>query len=324
MSGGEAAPAAVPPVAEAEARLMSLAALGLVLDAAFPEAPPIGEATVPAEEKVRFRAHPGLGFPDREVQALVGSETGPLVVFQSLLGLHGPSSPLPPYFTERVIDDDGSEGTLGRFLDFFNHRLVSLMLRGFRHRRHHLRYRHGGKDALSRRYLALVGVSDAAPAADVPPAPVILSVLGLLALAHRSGPALAAVVAAVTGLPARVEEFVPRDVSIAPEDRCLLGRSGSRLGGDMVIGSTLRDRLGAFRVVVGPVDQAVLERLLPGEPLRQRLDGVVAFAVSAPLARSLAVVLAAGATPAWQLGSGRLGWTTWANPDPGCENVVVL
>ncbi len=304
---------------------MSLAALALVLDAAFPDAPPIGEATAPAEERVRFRAHPGLGFPDREVRGLVGSETGPLVVFQSLLGLHGPSSPLPPYITERVIGDDGAEGTLAHFLDFFNHRLVALMLRGFRHRRHHLRYRRGGTDALSRRCLALVGVTAAtAPAEDAPPAPVILSVLGLLALGQRSGPALAAVVTAVTGLSARVEEFVPRDVAIAPEDRCCLGRSGCRLGRDMVIGATVQDRLGAFRVVVGPVDAAVLQRLLPGEPLRRRLDGLVAFAVSAPLARSLAVVLAPGAAPAWRLGSGRLGWTTWVNPDPAGENVVVL
>jgi len=114
---------------------MSLTALALVLDGAFADAPPIGEATDPADERVRFRAHPGLGFPDGEVRALVQPESGPLVVFQSLLGLHGPSSPLPPYITERVIADDGAEGTLARFLDFFNHRLVALMLRGFRHRR---------------------------------------------------------------------------------------------------------------------------------------------------------------------------------------------
>jgi type VI secretion system protein ImpH len=304
---------------------MPLVALALALERAAPDAPAIGEATDPAAERVRFRAHPGLGFPDREVRAVAEPAAGgaPTVVFQSLIGLHGPSSPLPPYFTERVIADDGAEGTLAAFLDFFNHRLAGFLVRAFRHRRYHLRYRPGGLDPISRRALALAGVP---PAGDdgLPPPPRLLPVLGLLALADRSATALAAVVTAVCGLPCRIEEFVPRTIEIPPEDRARMGLTGSMLGVDMVIGERIEDRLGGFRVVIGPVGADALASLLPGSPGRRALDELVAFAVRAPLACDVAIVLAAGETPAWRLGEGRLGWTTWAEPDPARESVVVL
>lgn len=302
-----------------------LVTLALELEAVLGVEPPIGEATDPTAERIRFRAHPGLGFPDREVRSLERCDgPGPVVVFQSLIGLHGPSSPLPPYFTERVIADDGEHGALAGFLDFFNHRLVTLLVRGYRQRRHHLRYLRGGRDALSRRALALAGVSPEEERVGGVGAPLLLSVLGLLALPERSAAALGAIVTAVTGLPAAVEEFVPRVVEIAEEDRARLGVAGSRLGLDMVIGDRIPDRLGAFRVVVGPARRADLDALLPGEPMRRTLDEIVAFAVRAPLARSLAVVLAPGEAPPWRLGEGRLGWTTWLDPDVSADNVVVL
>lgn len=316
---------APPPAPGDPGTQMPLVALALALERAAPDAPPIGEAADPAAERVRFRAHPGLGFPDREVRAIdaPAGDGAPTVVFQSLIGLHGPSSPLPPYFTERVIADDGSEGTLAAFLDFFNHRLATFLVRAFRHRRHHLRYRPGGHDPISRRALALAGVPPEGD--DDLPAPArLLPVLGLLALADRSAAALAAVVGAVCGLPCRIEEFVPRGVEIPPEDRALMGLSGSMLGVDMVIGERVEDRLGGFRVVIGPVGADALEALLPGSPGRRALDEIVAFAVRAPLACDVAVVLAAGETPAWRLGDGRLGWTAWTAPDPAVENVVVL
>lgn len=304
---------------------MPLVALALAIERANPDVPPIGEAGHPAEERVRFRAHPGLGFPDREVRSIVPAtgERGRAAVFQSLIGLHGPSSPLPPYVTERVIADEGSDGALAGFLDFFNHRLAALLVRGFKHRRHHLRYAPGGLDPVSRRVLALAGIP---PEGDVrlPAPPRLLPVLGLLALADRSAPALAAIVSTVCGHPCRVEEFVPRSVEIPPGDRALLGRSGASLGLDMVIGERVEDRLGGFRIRIGPVGRETLDDLLPGTPGRRALDEIVAFAVRAPLASDVAVVLAPGETPEWRLGDGRLGWTTWAAPDPAAENVIVL
>lgn len=303
----------------------SLLALALAIERAHPEAPPIGAAEAPARESVRFRAHPGLGFADAEVRAIEPAPAGggPLTVFQTVIGLHGPSSPLPPFVTERVIATDGADGALAGFLDFFNHRLASLLVRVWKQRRHHLRYRAGALDPLSVRALTLAGL----PPGPVPgglSAPRLLSVLGLLALANRSAGSLAAIVSVYAGVACRVEEFHERVVEIPPEDRAHLGRSGCGLGEDFVIGDRLFDRLGAFRLVIGPVDRDGLVALLPTSPLRRTIDELVAFAVREPLACTVAVEITAGETPAWTLGDGRLGWTTWVAPDPDVTSVVFL
>lgn len=300
-----------------------LLALALAIERAFPESPAIGEADAPARESVRFRAHPGLGFADAEVRSIEPTPGGRLTVFQTVIGLHGPSSPLPPYVTERVIADDGAEGALAHFLDFFNHRLAGLLVRVWKQRRHHLRYRAGALDPLSARALMLAGL----PPGPIPgglSAPRLLSVLGLLTLANRSAGSLAAIVSVYAGVTCRVEEFHERIVEIPPDDRAHLGQSGCGLGKDFVIGDRLVDRLGAFRLVIGPVDRDGLDALLPTSPLRRTIDELVAFAVREPLACVVAVEIAAGEAPAWALGEGRLGWTTWIAPDPDVTSVVFL
>lgn len=300
-----------------------LLALALAIERAYPEAPAIGEADAPARESVRFRAHPGLGFADAEVRSIEPTPGGRLTVFQTVIGLHGPSSPLPPYVTERVIADDGAEGALAHFLDFFNHRLAGLLVRVWKQRRHHLRYLAGAADPLSVRALSLAGLPPGLPP-DGLSMPRLLAVLGLLALPSRSAGSLAAIISIYAGVACRVEEFHERIVEIPPDDRAHLGRSGCGLGEDFVIGDRLVDRLGAFRLVIGPVDRDGLDALLPTSPLRRTIDDLVAFAVREPLACRVAVEIAAGETPAWTLGEGRLGWTTWVAPDPDVTSVVFL
>ena len=327
MDAAEAPAAQLPITALQDGSLQdaSLLALALAIERAFPEAPAIGEADTPARESVRFRAHPGLGFADAEVRSIepAASGRGPLTVFQTVIGLHGPSSPLPPYITERVIADDGAEGALAHFLDFFNHRLAGLLVRVWKQRRHHLRYRAGALDPLSVRALSLAGLPPGLPA-DGLSMPRLMAVLGLLALPNRSAGSLAAIVSVYAGIPCRVEEFHERIVEIPLDDRARLGRSGCGLGEDFVIGDRLVDRLGAFRLVIGPVDRGGLNALLPTSPLRRTIDELVAFAVREPLACRVAVEIAAGETPEWSLGDGRLGWTTWLAPDPNVTSVVFL
>jgi type VI secretion system protein ImpH len=303
----------------------SLLALALAIERAFPDAPAIGEADSPARESVRFRAHCGLGFPDAEVRAIepASAGRGPLAVFQTVIGLHGPSSPLPPYISEHVIATDGADGALAHFLDFFNHRLAGLLVRVWKHRRHHLRYRAGALDPLSVRALTFAGLPPGPPT-DGPSPPRLLSVLGLLALANRSAGSLAAVVSVYSGVACRVEEFHERIVEIPPSDRAQLGLSGCALGEDFVIGDRLADDLGAFRLVLGPVHRQHLDALLPTSPLRRTIDELVAFAVREPLDCKVAVEIAQGQTPEWALGDGRLGWTTWLSPDPDVTSVVFL
>lgn len=297
-----------------------LSAYGLYTFAAlveqtYPEAPPIGSTAAPAREAVRFRATQGLGFPPGEISAVRPAPNGhgPLDVHVNLLGLHGPSSPLAPAYTERIMHAEGA-GALGDFFDFFNHRLVSLLVQIWKHYRHHLRYEEGARDPMSLVVGALFGLMPREDEDDRDWRVRLLPHAGVLALASRSSRMLAGVISHHLDVPCRVEEFIPRDADIPEEARWRLGSTELVLGVDTVAGETIPDVAGQFRVVLGPLDPAQFDALLPGRPDHAILQKLIGLIVREPLAWDMRLDLAPGSAPEWVLGEAELGWTSLIEP----------
>ncbi|WP_051356449.1 type VI secretion system baseplate subunit TssG [Azorhizobium doebereinerae] len=297
-----------------DARNAAFFALALHFERLFPDAPPLGATGDPARERLRFGANPSLGYPPGEVEALTwDAANGHAHMQVNFLGLYGPSSPLPPAYTERVIGSDGAAGSLGLFLDLFNHRLTGLLVRIWKHQRHHLRYRAGAEDAISRAVSALIGLM---PAASTIHRAALLPYAGLLSCHSLSASIIAGVISHCSGLPVRIEEFVRRTVVIPPDKRSRLGDTPPELGGDFIAGAEITDDTGMFRVVIGPLDQAAFRAALPDQPAFAAVVDLVELSLRDPLAFDIRLELKPGAVPAFVLGAGRLGWDTWAAPAP--------
>lgn len=289
-------------------------ALAMHFERLFPEAPPLGATGDPARERLRFGANPSLGYPPGEVEALTWDPIHGRARMQvNFLGLYGPSSPLPPIYTERVIGSDGAAGALGLFLDLFNHRLTGLLVRIWKQQRHHLRYSSGAGDAISQAVAALIGLM---PAGGSPHRATLLPYAGLLSCYSLSASIIAGVISHCTGLPVRIDEFVPRTVSIPPDKRSRLGETPPELGGDFIAGGEVKDHTGMFRVVIGPLDEPAFRSVLPDEPAFAAVVDLVHLSLRDPLAFDICLELAPGAVPAFVLGEARLGWDTWAAPAP--------
>lgn len=289
-------------------------ALATHFERLFPDAPPLGATGDPAHERLRFGANPSLGYPPGEVEALTWDKANGHAHMQvNFLGLYGPSSPLPPIYTERVIGSDGAAGALGLFLDLFNHRLTGLLVRIWKHQRHHLRYRTGAGDSISQAVAALIGLMPAQGGAD---RATLLPYAGLLSCYSLSASIIASVISHCTGLPVRIEEFVSRIVTIPPDKCTRLGETPPELGGDFIAGGEVLDHTGMFRVVIGPLDQTAFRSVLPDQPAFAAVIDLVQLSLRDPLAFDIRVELAPGAVPAFVLGSSRLGWDSWAAPTP--------
>jgi type VI secretion system protein ImpH len=290
--------------------------LAELLERRFSDAPPIGSTEAPEREAVRFRATPILGFPAEEIAEVrqVKGDKERLEVYVNLLGLHGPSSPLPASYTERVMHADGV-GALGDFLDFFNHRLISLLLQIWRHYRHHLRFEEGANDPISVLVGALFGLM---PGEDTPDEREwrarLLPHAGALVLCSRSSRLVAGIISSHLDIPARVEEFIWREIDIPPEAQWRLGEPGLQLGTDTVAGETMPDIVGKFRLCLGPLDQEQFRSLLPGREAHTIIRRLINVILREPLAWDLQLELAPAAAPQWVLGEGELGWTTLVEP----------
>lgn len=301
----------------------SLAAL---LEQRFGNASLIGSTDDPGREAVRFRAAPMLGFPAEEIAQVrpISAARERVEVYVNFMGLHGPSSPLPPFYTERVMHADGT-GSLGEFFDFFNHRLISLLLRIWRYYRHHLQFEEGGTDAISVLVGALFGLMPGESTADEREWRArLLPHAGVLALSSRSARLVAGVISSHLTIPARIEEFIWRDIEIPPEVQWRLDEPGHQLGIDTLAGDTMPDVTGKFRICLGPLNQQQFRSLLPGREAHGILRRLVDTIMREPLAWDLQLELLPGEIPEWTLGEGELGWTTLIEPPQKAGSSVLL
>ena len=277
---------------------------------------------------VRIRPELSLAFPAADV-AGIERDGDSYRLTATFLGLYGPASPLPTFYTEELLDEAANDSSTSReFLDIVNHRLFTLF--------HHcsVKYRlfhqvaEGGHEELLERLFCLIGLGEPVMRRSFPDPKSLLRHSPLLVQNSRSALGLKTLLAHDLGLPVQVSQCLPRRVSVPADQRLSLGVSGSSLGMDTVIGSEITDVTGKFRVHVGPLARAEFDTLLPGMPGRQQLDRLVGLYVNEPLAWDVELVLAPGAGPVAILGTpagSRLGWDTWLGVgDPSVTPSVVF
>ncbi len=68
-------------------------------------AAPVGFVHPPSTEAIRFRAVPSLGFASADIDSCHKVAENLIELHVNFMGLYGPASPLPAYFTEAVIEE---------------------------------------------------------------------------------------------------------------------------------------------------------------------------------------------------------------------------
>ena len=284
-----------------------------------PGATPVGELGPPSAEPVRFQHDPDLIFQPGDIQSVTIQQKNGTIRAQmttTFLGLTGTASPLATVFAEEVLRAEAaSENSLRGFYDLFHHRLVSLFYRTWKKYRFEAGFRPDASDPFTRRMLSFVGVdlAGAVPSRGLLPLEV-LSLAPIVSTTTRAARTLQIVLERVLpGTAIAIEPFVLRRVLIRDDDRTLIGKQNNVLGVNFVIGKTVADRSGRFRVLVGPVDYPMFESLMPGGRQHSRLRDVIRQFSPAHLEPELELILGTDAAPRFQLASergGRLGVST--------------
>ncbi|WP_069385199.1 type VI secretion system baseplate subunit TssG [Halomonas caseinilytica] len=277
----------------------------------------------PAAERVRFEASASLGFPGSDIITLEPRGDERCTMRVSFLGLQGAQSPLPGYYLEAMAHAEAHrEGTAGDFLNLFNHRVLSLLHRGWRKYRHYVRYQDGAADGFSAAIFSLVGLADERLRGETPINwSKMLAYAGQLAGRSRSPDVVAGIVGHCFDLDGvEVETWVHRWVEIPPDQRTRSGLSGSTLGQDMVAGGWVDDISGKFALRMRGLDLARFRDFLPDGRDHQALHTLMEFVLREPLAYDLELELLERDVKPMRLGEGgscQLGWTTFVQPEVG-------
>jgi type VI secretion system protein ImpH len=299
---------------------------------------PVGEGDLPEREPLRFRTNVSFAFPTSEIEEmrLAPEQDGRAELTINFMGVATPGSygSLPTPFTEDVaIQDRSREPALHEFLDLFNHRFISLFHRAWEKNRPAViseRLTAGEVGLFETAMRGLMGLAtDGARASVALPDALILGRAGMLRPGLTSADGLADLVEKMFGVPARVEQFVARWFALEAEDCSRLGREGSRLGVDFILGDRVPLAQSRFRLVLGPLPWDAFQSLLPCGEAHDALHQLVELAAGPELTFDILLDLGAADVPPLQLGSSaappRLGWTTWLGTarDPAATQVVV-
>lgn len=284
-------------------------------------------------EPVAFRAKVGLDFPASDLVSaeFPDDDALPVRLTVAFMGLAGASGPLPPPFTDLVIQRTAARDYATRdFLDIFNHRLISFLYRSRKKHRIALNTRPPDQTEWARWLFDLSGLEYAARSSRRGETRYwtrsLLRYAGILANPVRSMSALEAVLTDFFKVRITGEQLLGRWLVIEPRDRTRIGmRKGqnNRLGIDTVVGKRSWDQMGRIRlsIVDAPLDR--VRDFLPysrGDTALSDARGIASLQritrvyLNQDIDVDLNIALATGQRSGTRLSKSkdfRLGWTSW-------------
>lgn len=272
--------------------------------------------------RVRVRPELSLGFPAADVTRIeqTGVDGKRFLVIATFIGLYASATPLPTFYTEELMADEADDSSACRaFLDIIHQRIYSLYFQCWSKYRLFIKVEEEQDLGDREKLFCLAGLDEPAAMSGVPDAWSLLRYLGLLTMCPRSAAGLVILLRDAMGTDRiSVTQCIIRNVPIPPDQRMRMGIANCSLGVDTILGTEDVDRMGKFRIRVGPLMKNEFDDYLPGAPSRKKLAALVRLYVTTPLEFDLELVLAAGEAEPIRLGDPhgpRLGWNMWCFSD---------
>jgi type VI secretion system protein ImpH len=278
-----------------------------------------GTSSGTPEDRIRVRPDLNLSFPAADIAKIEADESGDQKHYRitaTFFGLYGASSPLPTFYTEDLILEAGQDESVSRdFLDIIHHRLYGLLFQAWMKYRLFFQVAEAQDEQQLERLFCLLGLGAPELRRDIADTRGLLRYLGLFTQFPHSAAGLITILKDALGeVPIRIEPCIHRMAKIPEPQRLKMGMSGSRLGIDSYVGEAIEDRMGKFRIQIGPMDQAAFFDFTPGQKGYARLTALTGLYVSEPFEYEVELVLAANQAQTARMGDpvrSVLGVTTW-------------
>lgn len=293
------------------------------LECAYPQEPRLSESLHAKRDKIRLGQDPTMAFqPSTLCSFRQGKGQLPPRLGVYFFGLFGPNGPLPLHLTEYVherLHNDHDTTQVG-FLDQFHHRLLTLFYRAWANSQPTVSFDRPDRDKFGNYLGSVFGIgSPHLRNRDAMPDLAKLHYAGRLADQTRNAEGLEAILQDFFQLPVHIDEFVGTWIDLPENSRCRLGESTdiSALGAMIILGDRIWQGQQKFRIVMGAINFADYQRMLPGGGSLKRLIAAVKNYIGDEQDWELNLILKEKEVPPLCLnGESRLGWTTWLAQEP--------
>ncbi len=287
-----------------------------------------GSATL-QDDHIRVRPALNLAFPSADIDGIEAERHEDQIRYRvtaNFLGLYGSSSPLPTFYTEDLIDEASQDETVSRdFLDVIHHRLYHLVYQAWLKYRQFFQVTEEKSDDHVERLFCLMGLGRPVIRKAIPNAYGLLRYIGLFTQYPRSALGLCTLLRdALQDVPLNLIPCIRRMAKIPESQRLKVGLSGSLLGMETFLGEEIEDRMGKFRIQIGPLSQADFLRFTPGNSGHDVLTTLTELYIVEPFEYELELILAARQAQTVSLGDevrSVLGVTSWVFSEPSLGEV---
>jgi type VI secretion system protein ImpH len=290
-----------------------------LLERIYRDRNPVGHKDA-GREVVRFRTRQTLSFPACEIHDLTqdaDGNQGPPEMMVSFMGLTGPLGILPHQYTELLMDRARYKDTaLWRFLDIFNHRMISLFYRVWEKYHFAVAYERTGTDQFTEYLFDIIGMGTNGLRGRLSfKDQGLLHYGGLIAQHPHSATAIGAIAGDYFGVEANVRQF-PGEWLKLEDNVTSLGSANSQLGVSTIAGTRVWSDQSKFRVRLGPMSLKKFKSFVPVGSAYKPLTDLVRLLAGLEYAFDVQLVLKKDEVPFAVLGGSaedgpRVGWTSW-------------
>ena len=279
---------------------------------------------------LRYEGKKSLAFPVADIDQVRKVETpqsSQIRMAVTFMGLYGPSSPLPAFYTERLLHTDDDSDAMRQLLDLMNHHLIRNLQTSWEKYRYYIQFDEG-RDSLTSWLFNLAGL----PAASELDAlgldwSKLLAMAPLLAIKTKNAAALKLVLEGYfNGMEFDIEQCLERTVSIPPDQCHAMGARNATMGMDLVMGDEVMDRMGKFRIHILDTGDADVDSFFPGESNYCRLKALVRLFLRDQFEFDLCLRFPVADMGNLSLGEQgpRMGWSTLMGTPADTASMAVL
>jgi type VI secretion system protein ImpH len=305
-----------------------------LLEASYEDRPKIGFMGPADKEVVKIHPNDELAFASSDVTRLVldRSETGEdkWEMVENFLGLYGPNSASPMYIAEMIAQCPRDEDALRDFFDIFNHRILSLYYRAWK--KHNIGASVTGycNDTFSKILFSMIGFDIEGSTDDWKISPGrLLRYSSFFCSKSRPSSGLENMISDFFELnDVSIVQFFPRRYSQSKSSLSRLSNKddGGRLGESFVLGETITDIAGQFKIRLGSLTMRQFLDFQPGSRKYQELAFLSKIYVKQQLGFSLELVLKPNESECVVISSvepvGILGQSSWIGNPSNTETAV--
>lgn len=284
----------------------------------YPDKPRIGESVRASEDAIHLKQTPSLAFAPSSISSFIPAQKNRKDELHCyFFGLFGPNGPLPQHLTEFAQERQKNhrDPAFVEFANLFNHRMLCLLYRAWARSQPTLGMDRPKRNPFDLYLGSLIGLG--APAARQRSALNDHSALyraGIFALQTRPATGLQSLLSDYLQCPVKINEFIGKRLAIGETNHLHLGLGTHKraLAQDAVLGSSIWDCQSNCRVIIGPLDFAGLQNLLPKQRALAELVALVRLYLGDQLDWDLDLLLESSQVPTACLGKGhQLGLTSW-------------